>query len=160
MITAITSSNINVFKNVLPDDVAKNITMASNWEGIGDYRFEGKTLIVTGALAYCSEKTEDANYLNIKWLYVAKNERDMGVGATLITEFYWNMIVRDSDFAICDIPAAQENEELINLLTSWRFQFEPMNSNIIYVPVSVAVEKDIIKKTSRLSDKMIYEKAV
>lgn len=62
--------------------------------------------------------------VRLRWIYVAEEFRNKGIGNSLMEEFY--RVLNDSELynVICDVPFPEEYDELCSFLENWGFVFK------------------------------------
>lgn len=136
VITAITTKNDIPFRNLAPKEMLDELVKEGHF-GIGavygteekgsDSRNAGYAV---GLLLFEVREEEGISYVALKWLYVAREYRGLGIGNTLMEKFYQILEktgVEGPAGIVCDVPMPEEYDLLCDFLEKWNFRFEFRN---------------------------------
>lgn len=101
--------------------------------GIGITISEGEDIIPAGTLVFLPDMVqgddEEEPVIELVWLYVDENYRNMGIGKRLMEIFAEIVNGAGASNVICDVPLDSSCDSIVTFLENWGFLFEPIEKN-------------------------------
>ncbi|MEG2138777.1 MAG: GNAT family N-acetyltransferase [Oscillospiraceae bacterium] len=146
LITTITKANGSPFETLVPSELFGQLEEPGLF-ALGAIDQEGTDEAVAGVLFFevdsGSNGTEDLTAAVIKWIYVAAEFQNKGVGDALMTEFFRIMDESELEHALCDLPMSTEYNFLCAYLEAWGFAFTLVNVYEMTVMLSRILENPL-----------------
>ena len=112
---------------------AKTCLERAGSHGIGITISEGEDIIPAGTLVFLPDMVqgddEEEPVIELVWLYVDENYRNMGVGKRLMEIFAEIVNGAGVCNVICDVPLDSSCDSIVTFLENWGFLFEPIEKN-------------------------------